>query len=322
MRKNVDIKVGYGCNNDCFHCVIADKRRDLIKQGKPINRTTKEVFKLIDYAENEGADSIVLTGGEITIRKDCFEIVEYASKKNFRGINMQTNGRMFFYKEFAQRMAQYKKISFTIALHSADAKHHDRVTGAKGSFEQTLQGIKNLKEAGVGNRVGLKVVISKRNVATLPELVKIGNELRVGSINIAFPHAMGNARLNFFDCVPKYSEIAKYVDETIKVSNELNQHIDFEAIPLCYLEGNEHVASEFRLSDHTILQDMDHTDENYTKTRKYFAKKKGPQCKECKYFLICEGPWKDYVDGYGFEDLKPVKGEYISNISDLKRQIN
>ena len=313
----VDIKVGYSCNNDCFHCVIADKRRTLLKEEKSVDRSTKEVFALIDEAASDGATSIVLTGGEITIRRDIFEILDHVKSKNFHHINMQTNGRMFYYKEFVERIIQYPNVHFTVALHSIYEKDHDWITGSKVSFKQTTQGIKNMKVAGVNNRIGAKFVLSKKNFNIMPDMIKFTKELGCGSINIAFPHAMGNALLNFYNCIPKYSEIHESLTKAINVSKEIKQHVDFAAIPLCYLQENEAYASEFRMSDHTKLRDLSHSDENYTKTRKTTAKLKGPQCKECKYFLICEGPWDDYVHGYGFEDLVPVKGKQITNINEL-----
>ncbi|MFC2135182.1 radical SAM protein [Bacteroidota bacterium] len=318
MADAVDIKVGYSCNNDCFHCVIADKRRNLLTEKKPVDRSTEEIFHHINESKENGAKAIVLTGGEITIRRDCFDIVEHALSKNFENINMQTNGRMFYYKEFAERMASYPTINLIIALHSTNEEVHDKITGAKGSFKQTVQGIKNLKKAGIGNRVGIKFVLSKKNYKEAPDMVRLAKKLVAGSISITFPHAMGNALLNFDECVPRYSEIAPYITESTRLSSEINQHINFEAIPLCYLHGSEECASEFVMPEHTELRDLTHLDKNYSKTRKTTAKLKGPQCKECKYFLICEGPWDDYVHGYGFEDLVPVKGEYIKSLAELK----
>ena len=78
MVDAADIKVGYSCNNDCIHCVIAGKRRDIIRSSKKPDRTTEEVFEEIRQAKKNGVSRVVLTGGEITIRSDVFDIVRFA----------------------------------------------------------------------------------------------------------------------------------------------------------------------------------------------------------------------------------------------------
>lgn len=317
MADTVDIKTGYSCNNDCYHCVIADKRRDLLKENKEVDRNTPEVRQHIIEASEQKANTIVLTGGEVTIRRDFFDLIELASSKGLN-IIVQTNGRMFYYEEYAKRIASYKNVNITIALHSPKPEVHDWITGSKNSFKQTTQGIKNLKKFDMGNRVGGKIVMSKKNYEDLPELINLCANLGLESVNIAFPHAMGNARLNFHDCVPKYTDIESYVKETIEKSLKLGMHIDFEAIPLCFLSGYETFASEFRMPEHTEMRDLTHIDKNYSKTRKTQAKVKGSQCKECSLNLICEGCWDDYAEVYGTEEFKPIKGKLVRSLKELK----
>ncbi len=317
MVDNVDIKVGYSCNNDCFHCVIADKRRELLLKTGSADRSTQEVKEHIDDAAEKGAESIVITGGEATIRRDFFDLVDYALSK-VKFIILQTNGRMFYYEDFARKMASYDRANITIAIHSSDPKIHDWITGAKGSFMQTTNGIRNLVKFGAGRRVGAKLVISKKNMHDLENVTKLCKQLGCASLNIAFPHAMGNARLNFNDCVPRYTEVKDEIKRTIETSIKIGLHIDLEAIPLCFLQGYETFASEMRLAEHTMLKDLTHTDPDYTKVRQTIAKRKSPQCIECRYFKICEGVWNDYEDGYDVSELTPVPmdepEEYLTDV--------
>lgn len=314
MIDSVDIKVGYSCNNDCFHCVIADKRRDLLITKGTSDRTTEEIMQHMREAGISNSKNIVITGGEPTIRSDFFDLLEYALSQ-VKTIIVQTNGRMFYYEEFAKRMASYKQVHVTIAIHSTKPDIHDSITGSKNSFLQTTQGVRNLKKYGMGARVGGKLVISKKNMNDLTNVIVLCQELGMGSLNIAFPHAMGNARLNFYECIPRYTEIKDEVLKATKKSIEIGLHIDWEAIPLCFLPGYETFASELRMSEHTVLKDLTHTDENYTKSRQTTAKRKSPKCKQCKYNLICEGIWDDYEAGYDVSELEPIIGEPITDVS-------
>ena len=65
-----DLKVGYSCNNRCKHCVIEDSKDKLVSQNTTVDLSTDECLKQIEFAFEKGAQYIVLTGGEVTIRKD------------------------------------------------------------------------------------------------------------------------------------------------------------------------------------------------------------------------------------------------------------
>jgi MoaA/NifB/PqqE/SkfB family radical SAM enzyme len=74
MTSTADIKVGYLCNNHCLHCAIGDFKRELEENNVATDLTTQQVFQLL---ENQActADNCVLTGGEITLRKDCAQLI-------------------------------------------------------------------------------------------------------------------------------------------------------------------------------------------------------------------------------------------------------
>ena len=72
----------------------------MIKQNKfKLEKTTEQIKEDLNKAR-ERCDSVVLVGGEPTIRKDIIEIVKYAKQLGFKKIQIQTNGRRFAYKNF------------------------------------------------------------------------------------------------------------------------------------------------------------------------------------------------------------------------------
>jgi len=100
----VDIKLGYTCNNNCRHCVIADQREHALDMIGKEDLSTEEFKREILKSRKRGFTSIIFTGGEPTIRKDFLELLDYASFIGFR-VNIQTNGRMLYYPEFAEKVA-------------------------------------------------------------------------------------------------------------------------------------------------------------------------------------------------------------------------
>ncbi|MFC1754975.1 His-Xaa-Ser system radical SAM maturase HxsB [Thermoproteota archaeon] len=303
-----DIKLGYTCNNDCIHCVIADQRKIALKNLNREDFTTEEYKANLRSCKERGCKGVTFTGGEPTIRHDIIELLRYAHQLGFI-IGMQTNGRNLHSKEFAGSILDAAPdMNFVIALHSYIHEVHDAITTKKGSFEQTVAGIKNVTGLKPGRVFG-KVVISKKNMSHLKDIAELFNSLGVKKINIAFPHGQGNAFKNFDDVVPRYSEIKEEVLKTLEYGNKNGMTIDFEAITPCVTGISINNLSDFKSSPNSGYVELTQFGQktiNWTKAKKY-EKLKPSTCKECKYDKMCEGPWKEYPERYGFSEFIPVK---------------
>jgi MoaA/NifB/PqqE/SkfB family radical SAM enzyme len=304
MMKISDLKVGYTCNNDCIHCVVSDRRDAMVGQKKPVDRTFDECKNEIFAAKQNGAEEIVLTGGEASIREDFLDILTIIHDQCIR-VNLQTNGRAFHDYEFAKKTAEFPNIYFSIALHGHNAELHDQITQKKGSFNETTSGIRNLGK--LEKFVSIKLVLSRLNYKYLQEIVDLGGDLKIKHFNMTFPHGLGSARRNFFDVVPKYSEIEFYVLHALELSLKKNILFETEAIPYCFLKGFEEFASEHFLKEKKIeIRAADEYTKDWQK-KKLEIKKKGKQCSKCLFSEICEGPWGEYIDNYGDSELKPIE---------------
>jgi MoaA/NifB/PqqE/SkfB family radical SAM enzyme len=300
MVGKVDLKLGYSCNNNCVHCVIADQSENCINLGRSPDRTTEECISELNDNRSRGYNNLVLTGGEPTIRKDIFQILDYSKRIGYY-ISMQTNGRMFYYKEFARKFIPYN-IFYAIAVHGPNKDVHEPITRSKDSFDQTIAGIKNLKKLGVKNICG-KTVISKINYRYLPDIARLFLKLGIERINFAFPHANGNAWKYFDEVVPDYRDIMDYVYKTIET---VKADIDFEAIPFCLMKGYENYVSEIKFVNEipSELKQLDSGKQDWITLRKSI-KSKFPQCRKCKYDNLCEGVWKEYPEKRGYKEFMP-----------------
>jgi len=136
----VDIKVTFKCNNHCKFCVQGDKRQWCL------DKSTDEIKTILRESKGNFGE-VVFTGGEPTIRADIIELVSYAKSLGYK-ILIQTNGRMFAYKDFCINMIKAGADVFAISIHGHKAELHDYLTSAKGSFEQSTSGIRNLLSFG------------------------------------------------------------------------------------------------------------------------------------------------------------------------------
>ncbi|MEK9884670.1 MAG: radical SAM protein, partial [Acidimicrobiaceae bacterium] len=75
----------YSCNLSCVHCLSSSGRRD------PKELTTEEAFRVVDELRDMQVFYVNIGGGEPMIRRDFFEIVEYATSSGV-GVKFSTNG--------------------------------------------------------------------------------------------------------------------------------------------------------------------------------------------------------------------------------------
>ena len=298
--QRVDIKLGFQCNNHCRFCVQGNKR-----EIYP-NKTTDQIKKILIKARKKH-QGVVFTGGEPTIRKDLPELVECAKKLGFKIIQIQTNGRMFAYKKFCQNLIKKGANEFALALHGHNAKLHDSLTTVPGSFKQTTTGIKNLKS--LNQRVLMNTVITKPNYKYLPQIAKLLVSLGVDQFQFAFMHInqiiLNNKKL-IDDIVPRKSKVIPYVKKGLQIGIDAGVRVMTEAIPYCFMKGYEDYIAEKIIPDGAVY-DATWSIEDYGSYRRTEGKIKGPNCLKCKYFKVCEGPWKEYPQIFGWEEFKPIK---------------
>lgn len=298
-----DLKVGYGCNNRCKHCVIDDSKDKLVEKHTNIDLTTEECMMQIDIAIDKGISCIVLTGGEVTIRHDFSDLIKKCCENNLN-ITIQTNGRNLASPEIIDTIKDIDKIRFVIALHGETAEIHDSITQIHGSFNETCDGIRKMCE--LNKLVVLKVVISKINARELPGIVKVASKLGVKYFCFAFPHGQGAARKNFKEVMPRYNELQSILYELIQTAKNEKVNIEFEAIPFCIIPNNMDLVGELKYFDgDTICTQVKEETFKWGELRRSI-KRKSDMCNKCDMTEFCEGPWAEYIEAFGVNEFKPI----------------
>ncbi len=164
----VQLDLTYRCNERCIHCYL-----DHEDHGE---MTTAEIKNLLDQLAAAGVFFLILSGGEIFLRKDLFEIVEYARKLLF-AVKLKTNAVMIR-KAKAERIAALGVESVQISLYSHKAEIHDEITKLPGSFKRTIEGARLLKASGV--KVRFANVLMKHNANDYPEVKALAETMGVG----------------------------------------------------------------------------------------------------------------------------------------------
>ena len=292
--ERVDVKLSFSCNNRCRFCVQGDKRERFQ------DRSTAEAKELIREARRR-ADAIVFTGGEPSVRPDFLELVAEARRLGYRLIQLQTNGQMLAYRAFARGCAEAGVTEVSPALHGHVPALHDFLTGRTGSFQHTLRGIENARAEGLP--VVTNTVVTKPNRRHLSAIARLLIERGATQVQLAFVHPVGTAMTNFASIVPRMALIRDELFRAFDVADEAGIRSMAEAVPLCVLRGRESYAAEWIIPDAAVF-DAEGTIDDYRAFRVGEGKAKGAPCKRCLLDSVCEGPWREYPERFGWSEFE------------------
>ena len=127
----------YACNLECVHCLSSSGRRD------PRELTTDEAKRVLDELHDLQVFYVNIGGGEPMIRRDFFELVEYAIGRGI-GVKFSTNGFRIT-PERAHRLADSNYVDVQISLDGATAEVNDDVRGP-GTYDAALRALRNLSD--------------------------------------------------------------------------------------------------------------------------------------------------------------------------------
>ncbi|MCX6802523.1 MAG: radical SAM protein [Candidatus Diapherotrites archaeon] len=307
MVERLDLKLGFKCNNNCLSCPAAHRRR----LG---DMSTEQAKEQILAGRKDGAIEVVLTGGEPTVRPDLVELVWFARENGYERVQLQTNARMLSYKSLAVKLVEAGVNDFCVGLHSDTAEIQEFLTQCPGSFQQTIQGIKNL--VALGQHVAINSVVHKLDFERLPKRAEMAVDLGVQQFQLAFIHCAGNAMKNIDLLLPRKSEVKPFVHKALDIVIEAGLTTMVEAYPYCFMQGYEKYCSELYMPPSEI-RDAEGVVEDFDVVRKESGKLKGPECPKCRFFAVCEGPWKEYPEKFGWSEFVPMKGKKVLRQEDL-----
>jgi MoaA/NifB/PqqE/SkfB family radical SAM enzyme len=162
--------ITWRCNERCVHCYL-----DHEDKGE---MTTEEIKDTIRQLAASGTFFLSISGGEPLLRRDCFEILEYARALRFN-VKLKTNAVMIGLKE-AKRLRQLGIEQVQISVYSHRAEVHDAITKLPGSLRRTVDAIKRLKAEGI--KVSLTNVLMSKNYSDAKGVQLLAQELGVAFV--------------------------------------------------------------------------------------------------------------------------------------------
>jgi len=132
----MDLALTFRCQNGCLHCYIGGPH-------ETEEMSTESWKRVLDRMKDLGIFIATFTGGEPTLREDLPELIAHAQKIGIV-TGLVTNGRRLKDGEFVATLEKAGLDFAQVTLESNDPKIHDQMTGSKASWQETIEGIKNL----------------------------------------------------------------------------------------------------------------------------------------------------------------------------------
>ncbi len=157
----------YACNLECVHCLSSSGRRD------PAELTTAEAKAVVDELARLQVFYVNVGGGEPLVRRDFFELLEYAVDHHV-GVKFSTNGYLLDAAK-ARRLAELDNVDVQISLDGVDAATNDPIRG-EGSYDAAVAAMANLEAAGLAG-FKISVVTTRHNVGQLDRYERLAADL-------------------------------------------------------------------------------------------------------------------------------------------------
>jgi AdoMet-dependent heme synthase len=157
------------CQLKCLHC-----RAEAQYKTDPRELTFEEGKKLIDDIYDMNNPMLVFTGGDPLLRKDVFDIAEYAVKKGVR-VSMTPSATPNVTKQSIEKAKEVGLSRWAFSLDGPTADIHDHFRGTAGSFDLTIERIQYLHELKIP--IQINTVISRYNYEYLDEMAALVEQL-------------------------------------------------------------------------------------------------------------------------------------------------
>lgn len=205
----IAINLTQRCNLACEHCYLD---AGTLKDGNEGELSAHEVCTLLDEIIdlNDGTDNgtmVVLTGGEPLVRRDLEEIIEHGAKKDLAMV-LGTNGALLT-KERVNSLQNAGLMGAGISVDSLNPEFHDTFRGQTGSWQKTMNGIENCRQAGLSFQVHFSIMDG--NAHELNDMIEFSRACEARVLNIFFLVCTGRGE-SFSDISPlRYEQTLKEI---------------------------------------------------------------------------------------------------------------
>lgn len=176
----IDLYLTKKCNLNCVYCfanaeyVCPQKENS---QGDEMSLDT--INNIIDQMAELGIKKTILTGGEVTLRKDLIAIIRRLRNYGI-DIVLPTNA-CSINDELAKELKELGIEKIQTKLDAATPETQDKLSRVKGSYLNLINGIKTLKKYSF--EISTVAVATSWNIHEIPEVIKVCADLGIEEVH-------------------------------------------------------------------------------------------------------------------------------------------
>jgi radical SAM protein with 4Fe4S-binding SPASM domain len=174
------------CNLQCSHCYLDASP---FSQGSS-ELTFREARSFIDDLTEMKIPLLMFTGGEPLMRPDFWKLADYATLKGLKTA-LSSNG-VLLTRDVVEKIREVGLEYVGISLDGASEETHNLMRNQPGSFDKSIQGLRNCVDAGV--KCGVRVTVAKENIPELSKMIDLSLSLGVARFCVYWLVPSGRGR--------------------------------------------------------------------------------------------------------------------------------
>lgn len=210
-RVSLYFNITTACNSACVFC--ASDSELMAAQSIP----TDAIYTAFERHAIGSGDEVIINGGEPTVHPGLRTIIREAAGRGAR-IILFSNGRLLQNMDYARALLSPGVFRMSIPLYGSLPTLHDQVTRRAGSFEQTMQGIRNV--FAIRSRIGHPKQIELKLLAARPLLPEWAATVDLIASELGLPDQMVLSGLILSKSVCRHRQ---YLIPTMA---DLNEHVN------------------------------------------------------------------------------------------------
>jgi MoaA/NifB/PqqE/SkfB family radical SAM enzyme len=224
----VSMTMEFRCNLRCVHCMIEGTMDRLAPESDE-----RFAAVLAENARSRRWQGLILTGSEITLRRDLPELARLAREAGFSHVRIQTHGMHLEREDYVRGLVAAGVDEYFVSVAGCDAESHDAITTIPGSFEKMMRGLELLDSID-GVTIISNTVVTTRSYRFLPSVVERLSHLRrlaQMELWVYFPMSETDEK----DLVASHRDVVPYLRRAAALAKSLGRGVEIKNFPECLL---------------------------------------------------------------------------------------
>ena len=301
VMERLELHLTYTCPERCVFC--SEEHR--MNRYKKFPVTWGRVAKVLRMHASRGVRNVHFTGGEPTIHPHFIKALKLAKKLGMR-TSIGTIGSMLSRPDFVDKTIDYLDEAL-FSIHGSTADIHDMLTRRKGSFERVTSALRLVLERKPDFGIYVNTVVTKQNVASLPETVRFLDDLGAKLIVVSNTTPEGGGDDKFAELAVPLRDLATYLPMAARKANQAI--LRFFGVPMCLLDEFASLSNDLHWDPRVTVEWISEPGKvkfdgiySWRPNRKRIHVN---ACNTCTRKSVCMGVFDKYVHLWPTDRLEP-----------------